>query len=141
MSRNKTFLFSVLAMTAITTNATAQEQLVEQNGYTQIVIDTAHVQKHPLNNVTTISLPKNVRYVGQALNYILYPSGYSLGELKATESEVLKLYSMTIPVVNRSFKRATVKQIVSVLVGQGYELRIDDQTRTVNIEPIEQAKG
>jgi conjugative transfer region protein (TIGR03748 family) len=141
MSRNKTLLLSVLAMTAINTNAIAQEQLIEQNGYTQIVVDTAHVQKHPLNNVTTISLPKNVRYVGQALNYILYPSGYSLGDLKTTESEVLKLYSMTIPVVNRSFKRASVKQIVSVLVGQGYELRIDDQTRTINIETLAKSKG
>ncbi|MDV7106238.1 hypothetical protein R3X26_17720 [Vibrio sp. TH_r3] len=132
-TQNKT----ILLLLAISLNATAETEpskLIQQNGHTNVVIDTSHVQKKPLDNITTMQLPKAVRYIGQALNYILFPTGYSLEDLDVTQQEVLALYAMPVPMVNRTFKRSTVKQVMEALVGEGYVITANPINRKINIK-------
>lgn len=82
------------------------------DGYTQIVIDTDDEQKNPLIKVISIEIPASIVNTGQALNYVLYSSGFALKDLRQTDVETLKLYSLKVPLVNRSFFRVTVEQII-----------------------------
>ncbi len=107
------------------------------NGYTSIVVDTNYAQKHPLRTVLLFEYPANVKNVGQALNYILEHSGYSLAKLQETKAETLKLYSLPLPLIHRSFYSASIEQIASALIGSAYELNVDHVKREIAVIPNE----
>lgn len=104
------------------------------DGYTQIVIDTDDEQKNPLIKVISIEIPASIVNTGQALNYVLYSSGFALKDLRQTDVETLKLYSLKVPLVNRSFFRVTVEQIIETLIGDAYVMNIDQVRREISIE-------
>ncbi|MBD0788154.1 hypothetical protein HUO09_17505 [Vibrio sp. Y2-5] len=112
------------------------EKITQNNGYTQIVIDTEHEQKYPLDTVVTLSFPADVKNVGQSLNYMLQNSGYHLKELSSTDPETLHLYTLETPLSQRSYYEATVLQILQTLAGQAYELEVDHIQREVSIKPL-----
>ena len=122
--------FSVLFSSAVNSSP----QLIQKKGgYTQVIVDTKTEQKKPLLKIRTVVLPSSVENVGQALNFILFPSGYSLKDLKATEDKVLNLYSLNVPMVNRHFEISTTEQIINTLIGQGYSFSVDDLSRMITI--------
>ncbi|MFL7013625.1 hypothetical protein [Enterovibrio norvegicus] len=108
--------------------------IVEQGGYTQVRVDTNVEQKYPLLSVSTFQLPGSIKYVGQSLNYILSLSGYRLENLRTADQKVIHLYSMKVPLTNRSFKQATVLQIVETIVGVGYTVEVDEVAREIKIK-------
>lgn len=109
-------------------------QLISKtNGYTRIVVDTNYEQKHPLQTVVTMELPYTIVNVGQALNYVLERSGYKLKDLALTDKATLELYTLEIPLVHREFYEATISQIVEVLVGQAFDVKINHTKRELTI--------
>lgn len=108
----------------------------EVGGYTQIKLDTREEQKYPLLQSAAIQFPSSVRYIGQALNYALDLTGYKLKNLSETEKETLHLYSLKLPLNNRSFAYATTMQVLETLVGTGYVISVDETTRTVSIKHV-----
>ena len=103
------------------------------SGYTQIIVDTDAEQKDPLIKVVSIEIPSSIVNTGQALNYVLYATGYQLKDLRETDKETLNLYSKKVPLVNRSFFRSTVKQILQTMIGSAYDISIDHVSRTITI--------
>ena len=104
------------------------------SGYATIVVDTNMEQKDPLSEVVSFQFTSGVTNVGQALNYVLKTTGYSLAPLDETSVEVLRLYTLPLPEVNYEFNSATVKQVMGVLVGSGYQVSVDELKRQVNVE-------
>lgn len=113
--------------------------VTQDNGYTKITIDTNHSQKKPLDTVLTLRFPDDIKNVGQSLNYILKNSGYHLTELEYTDPRTLKMYTLEIPLSQRSFYQATVLQIIQTLAGQAYETNINHVKREVSIRPISES--
>lgn len=114
------------------------DDLVQRlGGYTQIKIDTDLEQRYPLLKVVNHNFPSSVRYVGQALNYALNFSGYSLGNLKLTNEETLKLYSLKLPLTNRQINRATTLQVIETIVGSGFDVSVNEESRIITILPTE----
>lgn len=91
-------------------------------------------QKYPLLQVMTIQLPSSIKYIGQSLNYILSLSGYRLEPLPSAEQEVLNLYSLRLPLTNRSFTKATTLQVVETIVGVGFQVEVNEVRRTLSIK-------
>ncbi len=132
----------VLMSVLIATNTSANEPTTQEvksdlrvngSGYTQIVVDTEFEQKYPLLKVMNVEFPASIKYIGQALNYTLALSGYRLDVLSETDYQTLRLYSMKLPMVNRTFFRSTTLQIVETLAGNGYEVDIDEVSRVVTV--------
>ncbi|MFC5079588.1 hypothetical protein VTH8203_01346 [Vibrio thalassae] len=122
------------ALASATNTESVDAKLVyDQGGYTQVVIDSNFEQKYPLLQVTSLEFPTSVKYVGQALNYALALSGYQLESTRDSDYTTLRLYAKKLPLVNRSFTRSTVKQIVEVIVGHGYDININEKSRTIRI--------
>lgn len=122
----------VHATETATTNV-SENLYINGGGYTQLKIDTNMEQKYPLLQVMTIQMPPAIKYIGQGLNYILSLSGYRLEPLSKAEQEVLSLYSLRLPITNRSFTKATTLQIVETIVGVGFEVSVDEVRRTIRI--------
>lgn len=112
------------------------QKLTVNNGYTQIVIDTTHEQKKPLDTIITMELPENIINVGQAINYVLQNSGYHLKDLPLTDLETVHLFTLTPPLSHRRFYQSTVIQIIQTLVGQAYETNVDHVNREIEILPL-----
>lgn len=53
--------------------------------------------------------------------------------LQETQQSVLNLYSMKLPITNRSFTTANTLQVVQTLVGVGFEVNVNEIARTVQI--------
>ncbi|MDF9399107.1 hypothetical protein [Vibrio sp. 1180_3] len=124
---------SDLAIARTETNEVQSELLYQNGGYTQIVVDTKFEQKYPLLQVTNLEFPFSIKYVGQAMNFALALSGYQLENINESSYEILALYSKKLPIVNRSFTRSTTKQILEVIIGNGYTIDINETSRIVRI--------
>lgn len=132
----------ICSSTALAKNAVASEpsttditekMFVQTGGYTQLKVDTNLEQKYPLLEVRSFDMPSSIKYIGQGLNYILSLSGYRLIALQETQQSVLNLYSMKLPITNRSFTTANTLQVVQTLVGVGFEVKVNEIARTVQI--------
>ena len=78
------------------------------------------------SKLSQLKIPASIVNTGQALNYVLYSSGFALKDLRQTDVETLKLYSLKVPLVNRSFFRVTVEQIIAeTLIGDAYVMNVD----------------
>jgi conjugative transfer region protein (TIGR03748 family) len=134
-----------LTLVTVSSLAAAADQSVNTNqgrnyiknvgGYTQVKLDTKAEQKYPLLQTANINIPSSIKYIGQAINYVIAMTGYELQDLSETKSETLKLYSLKLPLNNRNFAYATTMQIIQTLIGTGYEIQVDELTRTINIIP------
>lgn len=109
--------------------------VMDASGYTQVKVDTELQQKYPLLKVTSINFPSSIKYIGQSLNYVLSLSGYSLNNLKLTDYETLNLYSLKLPLTNRNFKRSTTLQIIKTIIGSGFDITVNEESRIITIPP------
>lgn len=107
---------------------------VGNGGYTQLKVDTNLEQKYPLLQVINLTFPSNIKYIGQSLNYLLSLSGYQLQNLDMTDREVLALYSLKLPVTNRTFTTSTTLQILETIIGVGFEINVDEVSRKIDIK-------
>jgi len=113
--------------------------VMDVGGYTQVKIDTGLQQKYPLLSVTSLKFPSSIKYIGQSLNYALSLSGYTLENLQLTDVETLKLYSLKLPLTNRDFIRSTTLQVVETIIGAGFEVGINEESRIITITPVKQS--
>lgn len=113
--------------------------VMDVGGYTQVKVDTGLQQKYPLLNVTSLEFPSSIKYIGQSLNYALSLSGYALENLQLTDVETLKLYSLKLPLTNRSFIRSTTLQVVETIIGAGFKVGINEESRIITIAPVKQS--
>ncbi len=84
-----------------------------------------------LQTVQTI-FPPSVKTVGQAIEYILRNSGYTLAPLDKAAPEAKKLFAMNLPIVDRNFGPMTLQDALKTLVGDSFGLRIDRLNRQVS---------
>lgn len=104
-----------------------------ENGLTVINVDALTQQKDPLLTVMSISFPQQISTIGQALNYSLLRTGYTLGSTEKMTNNVIRLMQLPLPLVQRQIEQITVRNLISMLIGAGYDYRVDSVSRTVNI--------
>ncbi|MCD9554436.1 hypothetical protein GLP31_18375 [Photobacterium carnosum] len=104
-----------------------------ENGLTLINVDASAEQKDPLLTVTTITFPQNVSTVGQALNYVLLRTGYTLIAPSQLTASANRLMQLPLPLVQRSVSQVTVRNLIDTLIGDGFDYRVDPVMRTVKI--------
>ena len=79
-----------------------------------------------------VRFPPSVTTVGQAIAYLLAPSGYTLAPVKKASSAVKDLFHFTLPIADRNFGPMTLQLALQTLVGDSYALHIDHLTRQVS---------
>ncbi|HIF9337710.1 PFGI-1 class ICE element type IV pilus protein PilL2 [Photobacterium damselae] len=148
MKSNTSKLFVAIALLATSQASLANTQnnpnhLREYvtNGLTIVNVDANIQQKDPLQTVATIHFPQQISTVGQALNYLLMRTGYTLAEKTKMGSHSLRLLQFPLPLVQRSLELVTVNNAIQTLIGQGYTYKVDHINRTILITcPADQPK-
>lgn len=101
--------------------------------YIGVEVDAGYQQTNLTEVVGSFDFNKDIELIGQAINYALSRSGYSLSSYKKMDKESLILLSHPLPQVHRTFSWVTLEGVIKALVGQGYTVRFDHVAREVII--------
>ncbi|MCA2016144.1 hypothetical protein LDJ79_08480 [Vibrio tritonius] len=115
-------------------NEKSEKYIQQLDGYTEVVVDTSFEQKNPLQRIVSLALPPAVKTVGEAINFVLDKSGYTLQSLQQTQYPVLNLYTTQVPLVNRKFIRTNLMQIITALIGKNFHFEVDNTLRVITIK-------
>ncbi|KJG57108.1 hypothetical protein UA38_12110 [Photobacterium kishitanii] len=125
--------FFVLTTLALPSFAQANSyEFVDVSRYVAVKVDRHQQQSEPLKTVVSMTIPNQIKTVGQALNYILSDTGYSLSDPINLSKNVRILLTRKLPNIHRNFEYQTITSILKMLSGEPYQLMIDPIKREVN---------
>ena len=93
--------------------------------YTTIDTTPEVRQSNPLLTVVSFSFPPTVETVGQAINYTIQQTGYTLAEMSNLPESV-----------QRKFSYVTVQSALKTLAGDAFLLLVDPVHRVVTFVPL-----
>jgi len=120
---------SLMTLTGHTANVT------QINRYATVINKPLAAQINPLLAVQQIHFPQEVKTVGQAIEWWLHYSGYTLvPQNKQSESLQLVMRS-PLPQIHRNLGPLTVREGVEILAGQKIFMLVEDPLkREVNVK-------
>ena len=90
-------------------------------------------QLNPLAQIVTVTFsPKRIRTVGQALQQLLLGSGYA--QIHSPDEFARALLSKPLPDVHRQLGPLTLASALKTLIGQPYEIMVNEVRREVCVE-------
>ncbi|MFQ6245940.1 TcpQ domain-containing protein [Yersinia enterocolitica] len=105
-------------------------EVVRYDRYTLVSSRPIDAQRDPLNQIVDITMPaKMVRSVGDGFRYVLLESGYSLCSISS--SFFTELLNKPLPGVQRSIGPLRLSDVLQILAGPAWRLRVDDVNREV----------
>jgi len=102
--------------------------------YSTIDPQPTEAQRDPLQAKVTLSFPKGIKTVGQALQAALRDSGYRLAPSAAADPAREAVLALPLPTVHREFGPMALRSILTTLVGPAYRLVEDPWHRLVSFE-------
>ncbi|RAP35733.1 hypothetical protein B1207_11665 [Legionella quinlivanii] len=121
-----------LALVALTTQAANVTQI---NRYATVANKPLAAQVNPLLAVQQIHFPQEVKTIGQAIEWWLRYSGFTLVAKEKQSESLQAVMSQSLPQIDRNLGPLTVKDGLEVLVGQqAFTLIEDSLLRQVNFQ-------
>lgn len=115
----------------VNSTAAAPAPLIQTGRYSAIAATPTKAQSNPLRVMITVTIPREVFTVRQAIKYLLRRSGYRLTEPNPQVAEVADLFNLPLPQVHRQLGPIPLDAALSTLAGPAFELRADPLHRTV----------
>ncbi len=131
-------VMSGLAMASLPEPVQAQVKKYDLSNFITVDVNAGYQQRDIKQVVLRVEYPRDVELVGQAINYTLLQTGYSLAPIKDLKTETLELFARPLPSVHRQFTDVTLQNILETLVGPAYSVMYDEYARTVLIIPHRQ---
>lgn len=94
----------------------------------------SQAQLEPLATVVQVRLPRNLKTVRQAFEYLLAPTGYALATSEHSDPYIGILYSALIPETQRDIGFLRIDDALAMLAGSPWELIEDPVSRLVSFE-------
>jgi type IV pili sensor histidine kinase/response regulator len=129
---NKSLFVLLLAVSLISV-ADAEERILTGR-YSEVQNVPPADQMNPLRVVINTSFPANITTVGQAMNFLLLRSGYSLANTQVLSNEAVTLLRLPLPEVHRSLGPITLDVALKALAGDAYDLVVDPVNRKIGFE-------
>lgn len=104
--------------------------------YTTINTTPEVRQSNPLLTVVSFSFPPTVETVGQAINYTIQQTGYTLAEMSNLPESTKVMLTLPLPSVQRKFSYVTVQAALKTLAGDAFLLLVDPVHRVVTFVPL-----
>lgn len=91
-----------------------------------------------LAQTVQVRFPQNINTVGDATNYLLNFSGYSMVQDSQMSEPLKNMLVKPLPVIDREVGPMSLKNALSILVGSAFNLQQDTVNRTVNfhLKPV-----
>lgn len=113
-------------------NATSSFDYIDVNRFVGVKVNKNEQQNDPLNTVIKITVPESISTVGQAINFILEDSGYTLSPVTEMQNETKTLLSRPLPRIHRNFQLLTLRTILKTCAGDSYLLMVEPVKREIN---------
>lgn len=131
------FILCLLAALSVLAPITSHSQVLVQTGrYTAVYAVPTDAQRDPLQAIVTVRFPAEVETVGQAVNYLLGNTGYSIADALYWDVEVFELVRHPLPAIQRELGPLTILDAIKTIVGPAFSVSINPVDRRVAIEII-----
>lgn len=117
-----------------TISAQAADSMTQFGRYLTAINKPTLAQTDLLSQTMQVRFPQNVQTIGDAMNYLLKFSGYSLIDDNKRSDELKNTLSKPLPTVDRDFGPMSLKDGLSTLIGPAYSLVHDPLNRTINFD-------
>lgn len=128
------FITMILLGVLSTNVCTGQENVTQISRYMTVKNKARPEQINLMLQIVQVRFPQDVRTIGNAINYLLRFSGYSLIPTKRMNPGLRITLSKPLPLVDREIGPISLKEALSVLVGQGFNLVFDPINREVDFK-------
>lgn len=135
--RNKNLYFIccfAIGWVGFLANPTAEAATTQYGRYLTTSDKPMTAQTNLLSQKIEVRFPASVRTVGDAINYILLPSGYSLVPSKQQSPDLKITLSKPLPAIDRNFGPMALGTALTTLAGPAFYLIHDPISRTVNLQ-------
>ncbi len=102
--------------------------------YSTVVNKPTAAQRDLLSQTIQMRFPENVMTVGEAMQYLLRYSGYSLADEKVQPDALKITLKKPLPLVDRSLQPMSLNDALMILAGPAFELHQDALNREVNFQ-------
>ncbi len=123
------FILSMIAYSSVMADTT---DTTEIGRYLTVSNKPKSSQVDLLSQIIQVRFPQNVQTVGDAINYILRLSGYSLIPNERMSSALKITLTKPLPAIDRNFGPMSLKDALTTLAGIAFNLAQDPLNRTVD---------
>ena len=109
---------SLLSVAALDSHALDRGEFTQINRYATVENKPLRAQVNPLLAVQQIHFPQSVQTIGQAMNYWLQYSGFSLAKVDKQSASLQAIMQQRLPQIDRNLGPLTIKDGLEVLAGQ-----------------------
>jgi len=118
---------SIFTITAQAANTSLGQYMTVENKASKAQIDL-------LSQTVAIRFPAEVLTIGDAMNYLLRYSGYSLVSEQQQSAALKTTLKKPLPLIDRHFGPMTLKEALTTLAGSAFTLIHDPLNREVNFQ-------
>lgn len=120
---------SLLLITLLALPAQAAHY-VHVDRYTKVLPQPTSFEVDPLSINVQLTFPPTVQTVGEAVNFVLFNSGWMLTDGRATDTALNIMLERPLPLVHRTLSLMSVRDVLQVLVGQHFT-PVEDPIRRI----------
>ena len=132
------FLLSSL----VAASASFADEVTEVSRYTTVKNQATRAQINPLLMTVQVKFPQSVQTVGDAMDYLLRYSGYSLVNRSEMDVNVQQMLDQPLPIVDRSLGPLSLQEALEVLAGKHvFKLTEDPLHRKLSFEVLPDIKN
>jgi len=113
-------------------SAQADDSMTQFGRYLTAINKPTSAQTDLLSQTMQVRFPQTVQTIGDAMNYLLKFSGYSLVDKNKMSSDLQNTLSKPLPTVDRDFGPMSLKDGLITLIGPAFSLVHDPLDRTVD---------
>lgn len=128
-----------MALGQVSTYVNASEARIAR--YSELLLLPSETQRDPLMSPVLAPVPGELTRVGDAVEWLLGPSGYRLSAATAAASERSMLLALPLPIAHRSVEALPVRTALQTLAGPAFRLVEDPVHRLISFEPCVFASG
>ena len=91
-------------------------------------------QQDLLSVTRAITIPSNIKRVGDALDWLLHDSGYRLADDAVLSEEVVAMFDLPLPAAHRQFEPMPLNAVLGLMVGPAFRIVEDPVHRLIAFE-------
>ena len=129
LSDKKCSIFTLLTAILLYLCAYSAQASIPVSRYQSVAELAPLNQRHLLQQTVQLTFPAQVLTVGDALHYLLRPSGYQLGTGQGSSGLILEVLQQPLPVVHRQLGPITLKAGLQLLLGDAVTIQQDKLIR------------
>ncbi len=131
--KTKKMMVHVLLLSSVWLSTCALADSTQLGRYMTTTDKPTNAQINLLSQMIQVRFPIHVKTVGEAISYLLNPSGYGLVDKKQRDHQLRTILTKPLPAVDRNFGPMPLDVALTTLVGPAFTLVHDPINRTINL--------